>query len=790
MSAEKPPSPKTPAKKLPVAKAIPVEGTLALPQAEASLSATRALPAPSEATRGSLTRAADLEVICDAFEREWKAGKRPAINDWLRGKAGAERATLFQYLLELELDYRRRAGEQPTAGEYSATYPDFKPQVDQCFGGKPPPAQPTPQPAAKTVTRLGEYDLLEQIGEGGMGAVYKARHRRMNRIVALKVLSPRIVGTPQAIERFQREVQTISQLSHPHIVTAFDAGEDQGVHYLVMEFVAGQDLSSLLRERGRLPVTEALRYILQTAEGLEYAHKKGIVHRDIKPGNLLLDQEGKIRILDLGLARTVKQNEEELHTELTAPQQMLGTVDYMSPEQAANSRSVDHRTDIYSLGCTLYRLLTNHSLYDGDTAIERIVAHREQPIPSLRDERPEVPLSVEKLYRRMVAKKPQDRPESFAEVIAALRSALLTTGDSPAKSREWNAKRRLGPNQWATLGGGAIAIVLVIVAAIYFSRGQESPQQREGAAQVKPNRGIGSGLAKSAVMPPLAEYPLTADEAKSLQQSWADHFQVPLTVKHAAGGELILIPPGKFTPGSTAEQIKEALDIGTKESLDSHYIDYIRAEADFKLKQIPTAFYLGRTEVTVGQFRQFVNDKKYQTVAETNGVGGYHLQTRQQEPDANWKSPGMFQTDDDPVVEICVADAVAFCEWLSEKNGAKYFLPTEVQWEYACRAGTTTPWVCGDDPTRLGDYAWFADNGEGTTHPVAQKLPNAFGLYDMHGNVREWTSSPGVTAETHLIRGGEFLKPPVLLRSAMRIAFKAATPYPYHGFRVAREIDQ
>lgn len=801
MSAEKPPRPNPPAKKLPVAKALPVVGTLFPASPESSLSGSQTGPVAREETRGSMTRAADLEAICDAFERGWKSGQRPAINELLRGKVGADRSTLFQYLLELELDYRRRAGEQPTLAAYVSTYPDFRPQVEQCFGSsaavksavaksvaKSPAVQPIEQ-----LQRLGEYDLLEKIAEGGMGAVYKARHRRMNRIVALKVLSPRIVGTPTAVERFQREVQTISQLSHPHIVTAFDAGEDQGVHYLVMEFVEGKDLSAVLRERGPLPVAEALRWIQQTAEGLEYAHRKGIVHRDIKPGNLLLDAEGKIRILDMGLARTVNLNDAELQTELTAPQQMLGTVDYMSPEQAANSRNVDHRTDIYSLGCTLYRLLTNLSLYEGESAIERIMAHREQPIPSLREVRPEVPQTIEQLYRRMVAKKPGDRPATFREVIEIIQPALLQSRAAKPAPRARQKKRAVGLVPLA-IGSGVLVLLVAVGAAFIFNRGKQEPRGKSNEVSksqpLKTNRGIGTGLAKTVKEPPFAEYPLTADEAKSHQQAWADYLKVPLTVQSAAGQELILIPPGKFTPGSTAEQIKEAVAVGTAEELDSHYIDYIRAEADFKLKQIPTAFYLARTEVTVAQFRQFVTAKKYQTTAETNGIGGYHLQTRKQEPDANWKNNGMFQTDNDPVVEITVADALAFCDWLSEQDGAKYFLPTETQWEYACRAGTTTPWVCGNDPARLGDYAWYEENSEGTTHPVAQKLPNAFGLFDMHGNVREWTSSLGVSPDTHLIRGGEFLKPPVLLRSAMRIAFKAATPYPYHGFRIAREIKQ
>ena len=740
---------------------------------------TNSLEQRQQETRTNI-RSAKIDAACDAFEKEWRAGKRPSLAAALVGWQGKSRAELFPHLLDLELDYRRRAGERISvkeAKEYAAAFPDLLPQIKECLA--------TMQRAAiareTAPQRLGEYELLKKIGEGGMGVVYQARHRRMDRVVALKVLSSKVVGSPEAVDRFHREVKTLSRLSHPNIVAAYDAGEDQGIHYLVMEYVPGQDLATLLKQEGPLSLQSALQCTLQVAEGLQYAHELGIIHRDIKPGNLLVDGKGKVRILDLGLARSI--DAERVTAELTQSQQMLGTVDFLSPEQATNSRAVDARSDIYSLGCTLFRLLTNHTMYDGETAIERIVAHREQPIPSLGKFRQDVPAVVESLYRRMVAKQPAQRPQSLREVISVLQAALFAAQKSPLRAAVQRRKLLL-------IGGAACLLLLGCAVGVFLYFGNSTSKNRikpikENAVRTKKER---KAKTEQATAPPLAEYPLTAAEAKESQQAWADYLQVPVLQPTEIGLDLVLIPPGKFTPGSSAEQKEQALAAANQAGLDSNYIDYIQSETGQRLQQFPKAIYLGKTEVTVAQFRQFVREESFQTTAETNGLGGYHLETRKQKLGVNWRNSSLSQEDDHPVVQITHADAEAFCAWLSAKEGKKFFLPTEWHWEYACRAGTITPWVCGDDPFVLHDYAWFDSNSDRTTHPVATKMPNAFGLYDMHGNVREWTSSPAASPGTNIIRGGEFLKPPVLVRSAMRVAFTATTPYPYHGFRVAREV--
>ena len=276
---------------------------------------------------------------------------------------------------------------------------------------------------------LGNYVILEKLGEGGMGMVLKARHKRMDRLVALKVLSPKAVEAPDAAQRFQREVQAAARLHHPHIVTAFDADEARGTHFFAMEYVEGSDLYSYVKQHGPLPPGEAIDCIMQAARGLEYAHLHGVVHRDIKPANLLLSTEGTVKILDMGLARLESVGGDQ--AELTGTGQIMGTVDYMAPEQAVNTKHADHRADIYSLGITLWYLLTGKAAYGGDTAMEKLLAHREQPIPSLLEACPDASPQLDAIFQRMVAKRPADRYQTIGESLAELTSCRAAAGAAP-----------------------------------------------------------------------------------------------------------------------------------------------------------------------------------------------------------------------------------------------------------------------------------------------------------------------------------------------------------------------
>jgi serine/threonine protein kinase len=271
-----------------------------------------------------------------------------------------------------------------------------------------------------TPHRLGRYELIAKIGEGGMGAVYKAVHLNLGKTVAIKMLAADRVKDEHAVARLKREMKAVGSLHHPHIVGAHDADEVDGVHFLVMEYVDGIDLGEVVQRVGPLPFADACEIIRQAAMGLAYAHRNGLVHRDVKPSNLMLTVEGQVKMLDLGLALLVSDGAER---ELTRVGRAMGTVDYMAPEQSGDSHLVDARCDIYSLGCTLFKLLSSRVLFAGsefDSALKKMMAHVSREPPSIVDFRPDVPPALSAVLKRMLAKKPADRIATADELTDAL----------------------------------------------------------------------------------------------------------------------------------------------------------------------------------------------------------------------------------------------------------------------------------------------------------------------------------------------------------------------------------
>ncbi len=289
---------------------------------------------------------------------------------------------------------------------------------------------------------LGHYRVVEKIGEGGMGAVYRALHGRLKKAVALKILPPGHSADPHSVSRFEREMEAIGRLNHDNIVRATDAGESDGVHYLVMELIDGIDLARLVRLTGPLPVAAACELVRQAAIGLQYAHENGLVHRDVKPSNLLLSVEGRLKITDLGLA--LLNRNERASGELTVTGQVMGTADYMAPEQWEDSHAVDIRADLYSLGCTLYTLLAGRPPFGGPrhrSALRKMAAHAKELVPPITDHRADVPVAVEELRRRLMAKEPADRPAEPAEVARTLEP-FCAGADLAALARNAQARPR------------------------------------------------------------------------------------------------------------------------------------------------------------------------------------------------------------------------------------------------------------------------------------------------------------------------------------------------------------
>jgi serine/threonine protein kinase len=292
---------------------------------------------------------------------------------------------------------------------------------------------------------LGPYRILDWLGQGGMGQVFKARHASMDRVVALKIIPKDVVSNPIAVGRFYREVRAVAQLSHPNIVTAFEVNQAGQTHYLAMELVDGIDLARLVQQSGRLPIPRACEYIRQAAAGLQHAHEKGLVHRDIKPGNLMVarpraDEPSVIKILDFGLARFESESEHPLR--LTQLGKIVGTVDYMAPEQAQNARTADIRADIYSLGCSLFYLLTGTPPFSGEDTVERIGTRVLGDAPSVRQCRPEVSPALERVLGKMMARNPLDRYQTPSEVAQALEPH--TRDERRAQSRTPPISDRLG----------------------------------------------------------------------------------------------------------------------------------------------------------------------------------------------------------------------------------------------------------------------------------------------------------------------------------------------------------
>lgn len=544
--------------------------------------------------------------------------------------------------------------------------------------------------------RIGPYEILGKLGEGGMGAVYRVRHEKLGKIFALKLLPTGYLRDPERMQRFEREIKAAGRLEHRHIVRATDAGDHRGSPYLAMELVEGTDLSRLVRRSGPLRPVDACEIVRQAALALEHAHARGLIHRDVKPSNLLLTPDGTVKLLDLGLALAseetpiarVPPSETGLGFDsdsLTATGLALGTRDFMAPEQGEDPHRVDARADVYSLGATLHYLLTGKAPQQPSDAFGGLGT----------------------VMWRMLARNPTDRFATAAEVSAALdrwsngHDLTALAHGTPPRER----KRRT----YAYTAAAVLLLTGIVVAAAWPSGDppgeQTSPPdvvQGPPAIEVAPPPRL-----KPA--PPPGRVPMTINEAQESQRSWAAYLGTEIEENGPAGARLALIPPGEF------------------EMAPRYHVT------------VTKPYFLGITEVTRRQFRAFVSATKYVPTADDSALLR-SLGVLAAKTEGDWKNPGFPAADDSPVTHVSQADAQAFVKWLSEQDGKRYRLPTEAEWRWACRAGASTRWPFGDDPKQLINYARFSGSSRGHPERTAMLRPNAWGLFDMLGNVREWSA--------------------------------------------------
>ncbi|MEZ6060540.1 MAG: SUMF1/EgtB/PvdO family nonheme iron enzyme [Planctomycetaceae bacterium] len=663
----------------------------------------------------------------------------------------------------------------------------------------------TPSDKEGCLGTIGQYEVVGIVGEGGMGIVFKAFDTRLHRTVALKFLSPQLAANANARRRFLREAQAAAAVVHPHVVT-IHAVDDSSLPFLVMEFIGGLSLKDLLERDGALQVREILRIGSQLASGLAAAHHQGLIHRDIKPGNILLENGvQRVKITDFGLARAADD------VSMTRTGEVAGTPQYMSPEQARGEQ-IDQRSDLFSMGSVLYAMCTGRAPFRADTTmgvLKRVCDDAPRPI---REVNAEIPDWLEAFVGRLLEKSPKNRIQTAAEAGDVLAHYLACVQQpsqvvrpiSPIARQQKNSKRSTASG-WLT----ALLLIFVLLPCIAFWKLYPAPKvpgEADGAGSsgvtlpvaspVPPlppeGRAEPEEIALTSTAPPVAVLPFDSATARHHQQVWADYLGVPVEYNVSLGMTFRLIPPGDFMMGEGAGYIDRNLQLAPT---DPYWQFIIGASGPVHRVRITRPFYMATTEVTVEQYRRFVEQSGYVTVGE------------QLHPnDRNWRKLSETSSDRNPVGYLTWNDCKALCDWLSQKEVAEYDLPTEAQWEFACRAGSNSRWCYGDEPSKLSDYAWFGKSIDTPIAEVGGRRPNAFGLFDMHGNVSEWcrdwhqrdfyTRGPAVDpfcsdewkspdVRSQVLRGGAWVHQAEFVSSGCprHYAPDVNFSYPDHGFR-------
>jgi len=801
--------------------------------------------------------------------------------------AQPELRTRVENLLR-SLDHANSFLARPVAEELDATHvrrdatseltfvpSDTTPQQEESLSFLEPCSTPG------RIGRLPGYEIVELIGRGGMGIVLKAYETTLQRIVAVKVLAPAAGNSATGPDRFLREGRAAAAVSHDHVVTIFAAHEHGDHPFIVMECIVGQSLQQKIDRSSPLGLKETLRIGMQIAAGLAAAHKQGLVHRDIKPSNILLENGvERVKITDFGLARAVDD------AGMTQTGYIAGTPQYMSPEQAMGER-VDPRSDLFSLGSVLYSMCTGRVAFRADTTmatLRRVCDDTPRPI---REINPEVPEWLEAIIGKLMAKRPEDRFQTAAEV-AELLSQCLAWAQRPEghcpPSVPKMARKRIRSRYLVLAGVFAVTLIAFVMWAVltptlkllvmnkgtarfdiighgiefevrhdnktvgqfavsgyavlssgwhqiqivrqpgvalrnltierwrwgiwksvetipYSDLWLVNPGDRLYLTAIAENDFASSLQAISAAshgqsgpqLPPVLQVPATETQIQQKQEEWSKQLSIPVEFTNSIGMQFRLLPPGRFQMGTTFDEIAHLSEVLKQLGADDYTMFAMRSSAPQHPVQLTQPYYVGQFEVTVAQFRQFLEEANYVSTLEDLNPRRFV-----------WRD---FVNENISVQQavcgVSWTDARAFCEWLSKKENRHYDLPTEAQWEYACRGGNDRRWSYGNQVSELQQYAVF---GQAASAPsvVGSLKPNAFGLYDMHGNVEEWcvdwhkfefyATSPledpindGITtdpASGRVVRGGRWVSPEWLTRSATRVYDFPAIPAHPHGFRV------
>lgn len=676
-----------------------------------------------------------------------------------------------------------KLGQSKTVGDYVVTLYEGQPSEDayhavddlkKAVGAFPPIDAPKAQDVTisadaeeqKKYPRIEGFEITGRLGEGGMGTVWRGVQLSTKRQVAIKFLSAHRFASEKAKTRFEREVAMAAKLNHSNIAQIYDSGIHRGVYYYAMELIEGDHLDKYV-QREELSPKEIIKLMRDVCDAVCHAHQHGIIHRDLKPSNILVTPRGKSTIVDFGLAKSFEKEHEDATISIEGD--ITGTPAYMAPEQAAGRiKDISERTDVYALGVIMYQLMAgclphdvSGSQYD---VIRRIV---EDDVISPRTINPAIDGELESILLTCLAREPENRYPSASVLVKDIDNYL--SGEpllSKSFSTTYRVVKKFSRNRVKiALGGTFAAMLAAIVLLLCFiyssprpdSKTEPTAQQDSTEGILSPNQSLtaNNGTQPNSQQDNQGRTEEIIDRNQPVTVNKGPEPKARETMTNSIGMKLVYIPAGQFQMGSplSAEEVVKQYG-GRTDEFDN---------APTHPVKITHGFYMGQVEATVDQFSEFVKATGYKTTAEKKGIGHTFSVVSPKKfiptKGLNWHNPGIKQEANHPVVQISWDDATAFCQWLSEKEGKTYRLPTEAQWEYACRAGSQTEFYWGND-TEAGiayanmcdqsaqkwadnqggsfSFALKADDHAATTAPVGSYKPNAFGLYDMHGNVWEW----------------------------------------------------